>query len=188
MRGQLCETATPTPCWAACSRREARRWSWRALRCRAGQRGPPPLARPVCRRAAGSVTLAGPQSQTTATSHGVRSGSVARLVALSRGAAQVAGEPALTGQGSELWRCQDGSSYVSRRLGAGEVLCNECRHELRLIVPGGGGGENGARVGAKWGARVGATVGAKVTCSQLVSGLEPGQRSSGAWSHSIFSA
>ena len=109
MRGQLCVTATPTPCWAACSRREARRWSWRARRCRAGQRGPPPLARPVCRRAAGSVTLAGPQSQTTATSHGVRSGSEARLVALSRGAAQVAGEPALTGQGSELWRHQDGT-------------------------------------------------------------------------------
>ena len=41
---------------------------------------------------------------------------------------------------------------------------------------------------AKWGARVGATVGGKATCSQLVSGLEPGQRSSGAWSHSIFSA
>jgi hypothetical protein len=59
------------------------------------------------------------------------------------------GQTAPTGQGSELWRHQDGTSNVSRRLSAGEVLYDECRHELRLVVPGEGRGENGARVGAK---------------------------------------
>ena len=69
---------------------------------------------PGCTRSQALRTQPGSHGRTAAFQTAL-SGSKAPLVAPSRGAAQVPGEPALAGQSSELWRHQDGAFRQAAR-------------------------------------------------------------------------